>query len=228
MKIKKALATILLIATTTTPAIALSIEVNGTPLTTDVPPKIISNRTFVPVANIATATGATVQWDSATKTVIITKEADELRLQIGSTTATKNGEKINLDAPAQTVNGRTLVPISFIATNLGLPVTYDPATKIVSITTNTDTAEADETKTTTEATQNQTNTNESSYPNGIPNSSETTVDADKNGVWIKGNKNSMVYHSPGGRDYNKISPKNIIWFKTAEDAKSAGFRSAEQ
>ncbi len=38
----------------------------------------------------------------------------------------------------------------------------------------------------------------------------------------------MVYHAPGQRDYNKLSPKNIIWFETSEDAKAAGFRAAQQ
>lgn len=43
---------------------------------------------------------------------------------------------------------------------------------------------------------------------------------------IKGNKNSMIFHEPGCRDYNKISPRNIVWFKTASEAIAAGYRKA--
>ena len=43
---------------------------------------------------------------------------------------------------------------------------------------------------------------------------------------IKGNMNSMIYHLPGQRDYNKIKPIHIRYFKTEKEARAAGFRRA--
>jgi hypothetical protein len=44
---------------------------------------------------------------------------------------------------------------------------------------------------------------------------------------IKGNKNSMIYHLPGCASYDRIADRNIIWFKTTEEAEAAGYRMAK-
>ena len=44
------------------------------------------------------------------------------------------------------------------------------------------------------------------------------------GYEIKGNKNSMKYHAPGGRWYENTVAE--VWFKTAADAEAAGFVEA--
>jgi hypothetical protein len=44
---------------------------------------------------------------------------------------------------------------------------------------------------------------------------------------IKGNKNSKIYHLPGCASYDRISDKNIVWFKTKEEAEAAGYRMAK-
>jgi len=44
------------------------------------------------------------------------------------------------------------------------------------------------------------------------------------GYEIKGNKNSMKYHAPGGRWYDNTVAE--VWFKTAADAEAAGFVEA--
>ncbi len=44
------------------------------------------------------------------------------------------------------------------------------------------------------------------------------------GYTIKGNKDSMKYHAPGGRWYDATVAE--VWFKTAEDAEAAGFTEA--
>lgn len=41
---------------------------------------------------------------------------------------------------------------------------------------------------------------------------------------IIGNKNSMIYHTPGCSTYTKVSEKNRIIFKTAQEAEKAGYR----
>ncbi|GIP32648.1 phospholipase D family protein [Paenibacillus sp. J2TS4] len=44
---------------------------------------------------------------------------------------------------------------------------------------------------------------------------------------IKGNKNSMVYHVPGGQSYEKTNA-NVEMFCTTEEAEAAGYRAAKQ
>jgi Adenosine deaminase len=44
---------------------------------------------------------------------------------------------------------------------------------------------------------------------------------------IKGNRSSRIYHLPGCASYDRISERNIVWFKTTEEAASAGYRMAK-
>jgi len=53
---------------------------------------------------------------------------------------------------------------------------------------------------------------------------ENPVPGDK----IVGNKRTMVYHLPGSSSAVRVSPKNRVFFDTAEDAEKAGFRKADQ
>lgn len=45
---------------------------------------------------------------------------------------------------------------------------------------------------------------------------------------IIGNKNSMIYHVPTGRDYKKVTYRNAVFFDTEAEAQAAGFRRAMQ
>jgi len=44
---------------------------------------------------------------------------------------------------------------------------------------------------------------------------------------IKGNRKSRIYHLKGCGSYDRISDKNVIWFKTTDEAEAAGFRMAQ-
>lgn len=44
---------------------------------------------------------------------------------------------------------------------------------------------------------------------------------------IKGNKNSKIYHVPGGASYDKLSEKNTIYFNSEKDAINAGYRKSK-
>lgn len=45
---------------------------------------------------------------------------------------------------------------------------------------------------------------------------------------IKANMSSGIYHSPGQRDYNKISINNVTWFSSAKAAEAAGYTAAQR
>lgn len=98
-------------------------------------PVIEEGRTLVPLRAIFEAIGAEVDWDGNTKTVTAKKDGTEISLTIDDKTAVKNGEKVELDVPAKIVNGRTLVPVRFIADCFGVDVDWDGVMQKVSLTT---------------------------------------------------------------------------------------------
>jgi Staphylococcal nuclease homologue/Metal binding domain of Ada len=46
------------------------------------------------------------------------------------------------------------------------------------------------------------------------------------GGQIIGNRNSKIYHLPNCHDYNKVSDRNRVPFKTQAEAEAAGYRKA--
>jgi hypothetical protein len=53
-----------------------------------------------------------------------------------------------------------------------------------------------------------------------------TAASANNDLKIKGNKDSRIYHLPNCPNYQDIADRNVIWFKTHDEAKQAGFRMA--
>ncbi len=108
--------------------------VNGEVVSLDSPPVIINNRTLVPLRFISESFGADVQWDPVLRIVTIVFNDTKIILQIGSKFASVNGKKVILDAPPRIINGRTMVPIRFIAESFDAHVAWDDATKTITIT----------------------------------------------------------------------------------------------
>lgn len=99
----------------------------------DVMPVIENSRTLVPLRGIFETLGAAVNWDESTRTVMAVKGDSIIVLQIGNNTAWVNSEAVSLDVPAKIIDGRTMVPIKFVAESLGCKVDWDNDTKTVVI-----------------------------------------------------------------------------------------------
>ena len=113
----------------------LTISLDGTKVTTDVAPFIDANsRTMVPVRFISEALDAEVEWNGNTRLVTVTKGATIINLTIGSNQIITNGKADTMDTAAIIVDGRTFVPVRFIAEALGLAVGWDGATQTVILT----------------------------------------------------------------------------------------------
>ncbi|MDR1559436.1 MAG: copper amine oxidase N-terminal domain-containing protein [Clostridiales bacterium] len=115
----------------------ITIIVDGAELNTDVPPMIIQDRTMVPLRAIGEAFDCRFEWDDSAKLVTIYLPPDDapLYLEINNPLVTQASttELITLDAPPVIVNGRTLVPLRFIAETLGFEVEWDAQTRTVNI-----------------------------------------------------------------------------------------------
>lgn len=109
----------------------IKVKVDGNHLDFDVPPQIIEGRTLVPLREIFEALGSNVKWDAETRTAIGVKGSTTVKLPIGEKQALKNGQIIELDVAATVIDGRTLVPVRFIAESLGAEVEWDGDTRTV-------------------------------------------------------------------------------------------------
>ena len=93
----------------------------------DVAPVIRNSRTLVPVRFITEMLGGQVAWNETTKEVTLTIDGKEIKMTIGAVL-----EKYGV-APV-IIDGRTFVPVRFVADELGATVAWDEATKEVTIT----------------------------------------------------------------------------------------------
>lgn len=108
-----------------------AITVNGEEQTIDTAPVIIDSRTFVPVRAVVEALGGTADWNANTKTAILENGEDHIELTIGSKTAVLNGEEKQLDTAPVIIDGRTMLPLRFIAEGFGFEADWDAAAKTI-------------------------------------------------------------------------------------------------
>ena len=111
----------------------ISVILDNNPITFDVPPQIINERTMVPLRAIFEALGASVDWNQETKTVTSAKGDTTIQLTIDSDTMYVNGSPRTLDSPACIVDGRTLVPVRAISEAYNTNVDWNGDTKTVTI-----------------------------------------------------------------------------------------------
>lgn len=128
----------------------------------DTPPVIKEGRTLIPVRAITEAMGATVTWNSEEKLVTIVKDDKTIVFDLLNNITYVNDVEATIDVPAGVMNNRTMVPLRFIAENLGLTVVWDEDTQTIEVdedntedevvedTTEEDTTEEDTTEEDTE------------------------------------------------------------------------------
>ncbi|MBQ6555497.1 MAG: copper amine oxidase N-terminal domain-containing protein [Firmicutes bacterium] len=108
--------------------------VNGEVSELDSPPVIIDSRTLVPIRAIVEALDGKVQWYGETKTAVLqNKDGKTVTLTINSTEALQTGEKVQLDTPPVIINGRTMLPIRFVAESFGYKTDWNADDKSIVI-----------------------------------------------------------------------------------------------
>lgn len=106
-------------------------NVNGIPSAMDVSPMILEGRTLLPIRFVTDAIGANIQWFDAEKKVLINQGPTTIELWIGSSQARMNGLGVPIDpgnasVMPKIINGRTMMPLRFIAEKLGCAVEWVP------------------------------------------------------------------------------------------------------
>lgn len=101
---------------------------------------ISDGRTLLPIRYIATPLGASVDWNESEQKATISLNGKTIELWVNRNTAMINGAETPIDpsnsnmAPIVVPPGRTMLPLRFIAENLGAKVEWDPAQQVVTVT----------------------------------------------------------------------------------------------
>jgi hypothetical protein len=118
-----------------TPVILL----DGVQVTFDVDPYIAQveggSRILVPLRNLAEALGCEVGWVNPDQ-INITRGGSVIKMYINKTGYLVDGVEKQLDAPPFIMGSRTMVPMRFVAQELGCTVQYDGVTNTVNIFSN--------------------------------------------------------------------------------------------
>lgn len=115
----------------------ISVYVDGTKIVSDTPAIIVDGRTMLPFRSILNALGVdneSITWDAGSRSIEIHHNGNYIFLLIGSDFALANNKPITLEVAPLIRDGRTLVPVRFLAEALLATVTWEPQTKTVSIT----------------------------------------------------------------------------------------------
>ncbi|WP_134684628.1 family 10 glycosylhydrolase [Brevibacillus migulae] len=113
----------------------ISIYLDGQEVKSDIAPYILPqvNVTMVPLRVISEGLGATVSWHQDIQTATISTAQTTLTMTVDDQYAMVNDNYVKLDAAVQNRQGRVMVPLRFVAEQLGLQVNWDQATQTISL-----------------------------------------------------------------------------------------------
>lgn len=102
-----------------------NISADGKLVVLDSPPTLLNGRTLLPIRAVSEEMGGTVGWDNAERKVTILAKGSTIEMWLDKT----------IDVAPTTINGRTMVPVRFVADNIpDCGITWDEDTKSVVIT----------------------------------------------------------------------------------------------
>ena len=111
-----------------------TLMINGESVTVEKPYVVGDGVTLVPLRVITEAFGAKVNWIAESKSIEITYPDVDILLQIDNPVAEVNSKAENLlAAPELTDGGFTMVPLRFISETFGADVSYDDATRQITV-----------------------------------------------------------------------------------------------
>ncbi|MBO8163930.1 MAG: copper amine oxidase N-terminal domain-containing protein [Brevibacillus sp.] len=93
-----------------------------------------TNRTMVPVRFVSEALGAEVTWDPVKRKVRMVKDGSVAVLVVGQKRVDVDDLTFRMDANAVIHDGRTFVPLRFVAEALNQEVTWEKEEKLVTVT----------------------------------------------------------------------------------------------
>lgn len=104
--------------------------------TGEMPPIILNGRTLVPAREFFEQLGAKVGWEQETKTVTVSCDGEDIVMKIDSRSVYKGNKVLEIsqsDPPPKIINNKTMIPVRFVAEELGFSVSWENETRTVNI-----------------------------------------------------------------------------------------------
>jgi hypothetical protein len=98
-------------------------------------PVLVNSVTMVPLRFVGEALGANIGWNGDTRTVTLTTTTKKVILSINSKDAVVGKQPVTMEQPAIIMNDTTMVPLRFVAEQLGQTVTYNNQLQTITLTT---------------------------------------------------------------------------------------------
>lgn len=98
-------------------------------------PVIVEGRTLIPLRGVFEQLGYDISWDNSTKTAQFKKGDTDVKVTADAKEFNVNGESVELDVPAQIINGSMMLPLRAVGEATGLEVNWDGDTKTVDLKT---------------------------------------------------------------------------------------------
>lgn len=112
-------------------------KINGVDAEIDVgrgtAPTVVNGRTLVPLRAVAEAFGGNVSWDEARRSVTVGMDGGSMEFVIDSSVAYLNGTAAQMDVAPIVLNGRTMLPVRYMAEGFNLGVAWEDETKTVTV-----------------------------------------------------------------------------------------------
>jgi hypothetical protein len=115
--------------------IPITMYLNGTFIATDVLPYTSNGLTYVPIKSLTDALGIeTVYYKAEDNSVTISDVHKTIKLFINQSYVLVNNHEYYIDGRPTIVDGRTMVPVEFVAENFGCKIAWDKLTHSLLIT----------------------------------------------------------------------------------------------
>lgn len=114
----------------------VTVMINESVVSSEVPPMLVNGRTMLPLRAILNALGVSddeIIWWELANAVEVRHNDIHIFMAVDSPEAIVNDEPVWLDSPPFVINGRTLVPVRFLSEALNFNVEWNDTTQTVYI-----------------------------------------------------------------------------------------------
>lgn len=113
--------------------LAPRIKVRGKQLNPAVKPVILNNVLMVPLRSLSQELGAIIEWDAATRTAKINNDVTTVSMQIGSTEAILDDQKMTLNRAPAYLSGTMMVPLKNLCEAFNLQLKWNSVLQLAEV-----------------------------------------------------------------------------------------------
>ena len=118
---------------TPAPADTITVFIDGEQVDVEQKLMMVNDHVLIPMRAVFEKLGAAVSWENETRTVTAVRDGTTIILRIGEEWFTKDGTVMDMDVPSIIYHDRTYVPLRAVSEALERTVSWDDATKTVTI-----------------------------------------------------------------------------------------------